>query len=158
MREPTWDAVVTIPKGRDFLAVTLRAHSVESAEQIIEESHQLVGGLIAGHPGESHDVGEQNRDVLHGVHVERPKYCADIPLMLQNDESTKNVAWKSCISTWLDDLGLEIFLIIEPKDKISLSIVSYYRRNTDQFLSQCPYHPLHHQRPPSSASRLLLEA
>ena len=82
MWEPTWDTVVTIPQGGDFLAVTLRAHSVESAEQIIEESHQLVGGLVARHPGESHDVGEQNWDVLHGVHVKRPKYCADIPLLL----------------------------------------------------------------------------
>ena len=88
MQEPTWDTVVTIPEGGYFLAVTLRAHSIESAEQIIEEPHQLVGGLVAGHPGEAHDVGEQNWYVLHSVHVKGPKYRTNIPLMLRNVEST----------------------------------------------------------------------
>lgn len=54
--------------------MTLTTHSVKSSKQIIEESHQLGRRLVGRHPGEPHDVSEQDGHVFHGVHVERSEW------------------------------------------------------------------------------------
>ena len=54
--------------------MALAAHSVKSSKQVVEKSDQLRGRLVGGHPGEAHDVREQDGHVLHGVHVERSEW------------------------------------------------------------------------------------
>ena len=73
--------VVAVAQGGDLLTVALAAHSVEPPEQIVQEPHQLGGGLVARHPREAHDVRKQDRDILHRVHVERAEDCPNVSLV-----------------------------------------------------------------------------
>ena len=44
-------------------------------------THQLRGRLVGAHLGEADDVREEDRDVLHRVHVERSEDVTDVPLI-----------------------------------------------------------------------------
>ena len=63
-------AVVAVAERADLLAAVPRAQLVEAAEQVVEQAHQQLRRLVRRHLREADDVGEQDRHVVHLVHVE----------------------------------------------------------------------------------------
>ncbi|TNN63102.1 hypothetical protein EYF80_026718 [Liparis tanakae] len=66
-------AVVAIPQSADLLAAGELTEVVEAPKEIVEKADQGRRRLVGRHPGETHDIGEEDADGLHAFHVERPE-------------------------------------------------------------------------------------
>ena len=112
-------------------------------------------------PCESYDVRKENWNIVHCIHVERSKHCPDVSLGMKScyiSEQTSKASSPSShchlmpiptkqnrrlkksvtktlepLSTWLDDLGDDIFLIMLP---VSESMSSSSSSSTIPFINQ----------------------
>lgn len=70
--ETTAHAIVAIAESADLLAACFLAQSIESTVQVVEQVDELFGRFLRAHARETHNVGEQNANLIHRVDEQRP--------------------------------------------------------------------------------------